>query len=114
MNLACVRLQQHLSDSGCRSEVAIDLKWRMSVEQVCVYPTSAVISNVFYENWCQRFPQKQIGMIAFEHSCPKIDLPRQTPPGANVAAHFQALFRRREQLGRFTGRDLVARVYTIK
>src|SRR5215470_2786494 len=113
MNLAGVRLQQHLSDSGCRSEIAIDLKWRMSIEQIGVYAAAAVVSNVFYENWCQRFPQKQIGMIAFEHSCPKIDFPRQTPTGANVAAHFQTLLRRCKQLGCFAGRDLVARVYTI-
>src|SRR5262249_15508176 len=113
MNLACVGLHEHFSDSGCRSEVAVDLKWRMSVEQISVHATSAVVWRTFYENWRQRSLQKSISMIAIQQSCPEIDFPGQTPACATVATHLQGLLCSSKQLWRFTRSDLIARIQGI-
>ena len=47
MNLARVRLQQHLGDTGSCAEVAVNLERRMGIEEVRIDATATAIPNVF-------------------------------------------------------------------
>src|SRR3954468_4795923 len=113
MNVACVRLQEHLGDTGGRAEIPVDLKWRMSIEKIGIY-TSGLSSRVSGVDRRQCLLQKKMGVLSVEQSCPEVDLPRQTPTRASVPSQLQSLLGCLEKLRRLANRDLVAGEQTIK
>src|SRR6266404_1383014 len=66
MNLAVMRLQQHLRNPGGSSKIAVDLEGWMRVKQIGIHTAPAVIPDVFHIDRRQCSLQQQIGMIAVQ------------------------------------------------
>src|SRR5699024_6518723 len=55
-------LQEHFRDSGCGTEISVDLKGRMSVEQVWIgAPAIAVIEVIAVFRFCRLFSRRDSG-----------------------------------------------------
>src|SRR5438093_106657 len=108
MKFTGVALEQHLRDSRGSTEVSVDLKRRMRVEQVRISPTAVGVDNVAGAGEAQQVADEFAGVIAVAEACPVVDLPAHGPAGRLVAAELERFLCRREKLGRRPG-DLIAR-----
>lgn len=92
-------LQQHLGDGGRCAEVAVDLEWRMRVQQI------------WQRGLGEQRHQILVRQIAFLQSRPEIDDPRARPSGVTAARSetpFQRGTRGFRQLRSSAQRDLIA------
>ena len=80
----------------------------MSIEEIRI-DTATLVPPALLVNGRQRLLQKRISVIAIMQSRPEIDLPCETPAGADVAAQCQSLPRSGEQFGCAGRCNLVAR-----
>ena len=80
-----VALQQHLGDAGGTSEVAVDLEWRVRVEEVRV--GAALLLLVAHEG--QLVADELEGVVAVEQARPQAHLPSHAPSCRRVAAVYQ-------------------------
>ncbi len=111
MDLARLRLQEHLGDAGSRAEVTIDLKRRMRVEKVGVDAAALAVVNVVPRaRNVQQVTQQEVRMITIQQPRPEVDAPCHRPPGGLVAARGQGDLRGGGQVRRRHGRNLASRM----
>ena len=88
--LSGVALEQHLGDPGRRSEIAVDLEGRVSVQQIGVHaaPGGSAPPEVDRR---QELLQAFVRLFAIEQTRPKVHLPGQAPARPFVGAESNAL-----------------------
>src|SRR5207248_6263175 len=83
VEFAGVALEEHLGDAGGEAEVAVDLEGGVGVEQVRVDAAGPV---VLAGERREELPGAGERLLAVAEAGPEVDLPRQRPAGAAVAA----------------------------
>src|SRR5262249_49159520 len=91
-----------LDDASRRTEIAVDLRWRMRVPQVR--------KRALF----QLLLQHPVRMIAITQPRPEIDFPRFAPPRATVTAGVKSRASRVGELRRCQRRDLMSRMQREK
>ena len=85
-----VALQQHLADAGGTAEIAVDLEWRVSIEEVGIGPPVGILPHLTVVGQeFQHIADNLVGVVAVEHPRPEIDFPSQTPSRGHVAPLLQ-------------------------
>ncbi len=76
MHGSIMTLQEHLSDTGCYSEVAVYLEWRMGIEEIRIGSAIRILLCLRIR-WQQtkHIADDSESMIAIEHACPEVRLP---------------------------------------
>ena len=86
---AIMALQQHLGDACRAAEVAVDLEWRMSAEEVGI--GTRWMASVKMDGGLEQVPQKPIGMVTVVKSRPEANLPCSRPSCAFIATPMLGL-----------------------
>src|SRR5690606_22735374 len=105
--------EQHLGDPGRRSEIAVDLEGRVSVQQIGVHaaPGGSAPPEVDRR---QELLQAFVRLFAIEQTRPKVHLPGQAPARPFVGAELQRLAARRPKGRIRTPGDLPARMQAVE
>ena len=115
MHGSIMTLQEHLSDTGCYSEVAVNLEWRMGIEEIRI--GSAIrIFLCLRIRWQQtkHIADDSESMIAIEHTCPEVRFPTQTPARSLVATMLQSGGSSMEQFRMRERRNLIGWIQSIE
>ena len=96
-------LQQHFSNAGCTTEIAIDLEGGMEAEQVrrraCAAAVVAGLAAIIDRTKQHR--EQFVGAVAIVQSSPEIDFPSKRPSGAGVAAVSACMIMKNRQVDVF-------------
>lgn len=103
MDFPRARLHEHFHDACRTAEISVDLKGRMSVEQVFIASFRR-----------QKQFQYVVSMVAIAQPRPKIDAPADTPPRRVVPADLQGTAGGGGEFGRFVHVDLPARIKAVE
>ena len=100
MYCTVMTLQEHLGHTGCESEVAVDLEWGMSVEEIRI----GASIGIFLGHGVTRQQREHIadnleGMVAVEHTRPEIYFPSYAPSSGHIATLDERVACSLEQLG---------------
>ena len=106
-------LHEQFSDAGGIAKVAVDLKWRVRVEQVPI-EAAALHRGFRGAHEVEEILDDFVGVVAVQHAGPEIDFPAHGPTGGFVAAEFEGAGDGAEKFGRGVGGDLVAGVEAVK
>src|SRR4051794_4758036 len=88
-----MRLDKHFGDAGSRAEVAVNLKWRVRIEEFGVDSSApAVIDVIPLSGDMQQVTEQAMRVIAVEEARPEVDSPSHRPSGGLVPARGQRDF----------------------
>ena len=88
MYSAIVALDEHLGYACRATEVAVNLEWRVGIEEIAVCAALLLHLSVGHElvvGQCQLLLYELIGMVSVEHTCPEAYFPAHGPSGGGVA-----------------------------
>ena len=110
-----VTLQQHLTDTGCHTEVTVNLEGRMGIKQIGIGTSVGILSHlpVFRQN-AEHILDNQEGMVAVQQTSPQIGLPPQAPTCCLVTTLCQCGGSSRIQVGMRKRRYLIGGVQPIE
>lgn len=98
-----VRLEEHLRNGRRASQVAVDLKRRMRIEQVGIRPLRT-----------EERAQDLVRAVTVLQARPQVETPSDGPAGGEVAALLEPPAHRAGQLRRSAQRDLAGRIEAIQ
>ena len=115
MHGSVVALQQHLSDTGCGTEVAVNLEWGVGIKQVGEGASVRVLACGFLRGeQLQHIGQDGQSVVAIQHAGPEAYFPAQTPAGGFVTALLQSLAGGGKEFVVAVGTDLVGWIQTVQ
>ena len=101
MKGSVVALHQHFGHASGETKVAVNLEWRMRIEEVWI--------NTFRKHVLDDF----VSMVTIEQTCPQVDFPSGRPSCSFVATLDECCFNSLEQCRLAVRRNLIAGIQTI-
>ena len=92
MDKAILALEEHLGNTGCHTEVAVDLERRMCIEQIGEGAAIGIFSlHTLVGKNAQHIADDLERMVAILHARPEIGLPTKAPTCGLIAALLECL-----------------------
>ena len=115
MDSTVMALKQHLANTGSKAKIAVNLEWRVGIQQVGIGAPLGIIPHLaVVGKQMEHVPDDAVGMVAIQQPGPEIDFPPKAPAGGHVATLPQRRGGCLEQFGMTVGRNLIGGIQTVK